>query len=83
MRETWEVAMWDQSERPILLLLNLPLFEGLPNGTILHSINGETAVKGKDDIDLDTRGGFIAWGIQVEHDRDPIGRQHIYGYELA
>jgi hypothetical protein len=47
----------------------------LPNGTVLRSINGETAVKGRDPIDLDTRYGRTAWGLPDR--RDPyIPRWH-------
>jgi hypothetical protein len=38
-------------------------FAALPDGTVLISIQGEEKVKGRDDIDLDTRFGRIAWGV--------------------
>lgn len=38
-------------------------FNDLPDGTELFSINGERKIKGKDEIDQDTRFGFIAWGF--------------------
>lgn len=38
-------------------------FAALPDGTLLISISGEEKVKGRDDIDLDTRFGRIAWGL--------------------
>lgn len=36
----------------------------LPNGIILESITGHFAVKGKDDVDRVTRGGYTAYGIR-------------------
>lgn len=44
-------------------------FEELEDGTALVSITGEVSVKGMDEIDLDTRGGFIAYGFlcKVKH----------------
>jgi hypothetical protein len=35
----------------------------LPDGTVLRSIGGDTAVKGRDSIDDDTRYGRTAWGL--------------------
>ena len=35
----------------------------LPDGIVLTCIDGSTAVKGKDYIDDDTRGGVLAYGI--------------------
>lgn len=38
-------------------------FNQLPDGTVLTSIDGETSIKGIDDIDMDTRFGHIAYGV--------------------
>lgn len=38
-------------------------YKEVPDGTILLSINNQTKVKGKDYIDMDTRGGYIAYGL--------------------
>lgn len=35
----------------------------LPDGTELVCINGQTVVKGIDNIDDDTRGGYLAYGV--------------------
>lgn len=72
--EQTHVAVWDYDEKPILVLITPEFYDTLPDGTILHGIAGTKAVKGKDHIDQDTRGGYIAWGFHVEHSRDPIGR---------
>lgn len=49
-------------ENPLWLLTpaELPM---VPAQTTLHCIDGTIAVKGIDNIDTDTRGGYIAYGI--------------------
>lgn len=47
----------------IIELLTPEQFAALPDGTALISISGQEKVKGRDDIDLDTRFGRIAWGV--------------------
>jgi len=42
--------------------------EALPDGTVLRSISGEVVVKGRDYIDLDTRSGRTAYGLQDRRD---------------
>ena len=37
----------------------------LPKGTVLHSFDGKKVIVGVDKIDLDTRGGFLAYGFLV------------------
>lgn len=61
---------WDEDSD--LWLFTMPEFKQLPDGTVLESINGKKATKGKDPIGHDQRFGFIAWGV-----RDP------YNHELA
>jgi hypothetical protein len=39
-------------------------YKRLPNGTVLTSISGETVTKGVDYIDMDTRAGYLAYGIK-------------------
>lgn len=51
---------WDNNG---LMLIPLYLYDAIPDGTVLKSIMGETAVKGTDEIDLDVRFGCIAYGI--------------------
>jgi len=48
------------------LLIPLWVYHFIPDGTELTSINGEVKIKGKDYIDLDVRGGFISFGIQIQ-----------------
>ena len=49
---------WDEN------LVTIPLwaFNYIADGEVLTSIQGDTKIKGKDEIDLDHRGGCIAWG---------------------
>ena len=49
-----------------LYLIPLWIFDLIPDGTELESISGKKAIKGKDEVDLDTRGGVLAWGIRVK-----------------
>ena len=42
-------------------LLTPEEFEQLPDGTELTCIDGKTSVKGKDPIDMDTRGGLTSF----------------------
>ncbi len=52
---------WDEK----LTLFTPEEFEQLPDGTELYSIMGEgPVVKGKDKIDMDTRFGHIAYGVE-------------------
>lgn len=51
---------WDET----LYLFTPEEFEQLPDGIELTSINDTIKIKGKDEIDLDTRGGHIAWGVK-------------------
>lgn len=53
---------WDERDDK-LWLLTPDEFGMLPDGVTLVCISGETAVKGIDDIDQDTRFGMIAWGL--------------------
>ncbi|MFA6526746.1 MAG: hypothetical protein WCT26_05070 [Candidatus Buchananbacteria bacterium] len=41
-------------------------FEQLPDGTKLTSIVGDQVIKGRDQIDLETRGGYISFGFLEE-----------------
>ena len=51
---------WDET----LELFTPEEYEQLPDGVELTSISGDTKVKGKDDIDMDTRFGHIAYGVK-------------------
>ncbi len=39
-------------------------FDKLPDGMEFKCIDGTTSVKGKDVIDMDTRAGYIAYGVE-------------------
>jgi hypothetical protein len=49
-----------------LALLTPKEFEELPEGTKVYDIFGFPAVKGRDYIDQDTRGGYLAFGTVTE-----------------
>ena len=53
-----------------LMLIPLSKYEEIADGEILTCIDGTHAVKGKDNIDLDTRGGFIAYGFMSKHPKE-------------
>jgi hypothetical protein len=53
------MTRWDET----LWLFTLAEFEQLPDGIELTSIMGNKAIKGKDYIDDDVRGNYIAYGI--------------------
>ena len=54
---------WSGRQSDPLWLLTPDEFTKVPDYTELVCISGQTAVKGRDPIDLDTRGGFIAYGL--------------------
>jgi hypothetical protein len=54
------------SDENDLWLLTEQEYNELPDGTVLECISGEIATKGKDYIDMDTRGGCIAYGLTPE-----------------
>lgn len=64
---------WDDEGENSLMLFTVAEYEMLPDGIELECIDGETAVKGKDYIDMDTRFGHIAFGV-----RDPYHHAEKY-----
>jgi hypothetical protein len=57
-------AWWDDEKT--LWLVTPEEFEQLPDGFVLTCIDGDTAIKGKDKIDDDTRFGHIAYGASKD-----------------
>jgi len=53
--ERWDDKLW---------LFTTEEFNKLPDGIELISITGEKAIKGKDYIDMDSRYGYIAYGVE-------------------
>ena len=53
--QKWNEKLW---------LFTIDEFNKLPDGIELTCIDGEKVIKGVDDIDLDTRGTCIAFGIE-------------------
>lgn len=58
---------WDE-DMPDLLLIPLWIYDLIPSGTELISIDGSKVVKGQDEIDLDVRFGCIAYGLEVQNE---------------
>ena len=48
----------------VIEIIKLKNFSTILDGTILIDIFGESYIKGIDKIDLDTRGGYLAFGIE-------------------
>lgn len=55
---------WSQEGDNSLWLITPDEFDRIPDGTKLECINGQYFEKGKDEIDLDTRFGHIAYGVR-------------------
>lgn len=55
---------WD--DQHTLLLIPVRCLDEIADGTTLTAIDGEEVVKGRDEIDTDTRGGLLAYGLPVE-----------------
>jgi len=55
---------WEDEGENSLFLFTPKEFELLPDGIELESIGGRKSVKGKDYIDQDIRGGYLAYGIR-------------------
>lgn len=66
-----------------LYLCPIAEFDDLPDGIALHSISGLVAVKGRDDIDKDTRGGFLAYGIIPGKTRTDVTAEQVATAECA
>jgi hypothetical protein len=55
---------WDESHT--LWLITPAEYRALPKGMVLQDIFGDRFVKGKDNIDMDTRAGHIAYGFTID-----------------
>lgn len=62
---------WSGEGENSLFLFTPAEFELLPDGIELESVDNKTYIKGKDNIDVDTRGGYLAYGI-----RSPATHKH-------
>lgn len=57
------VTPWTLDDGRVIHLIHEDDYRAIPDGTVLTCISGETVVKGRDVIDMDTRGGMLAYGI--------------------
>lgn len=62
---TWRVERAPEKDL-IIELIHEDDFSKVPDGTELYSIFGRKVVKGVDEIDTDTRGGYLAFGKVLE-----------------
>lgn len=46
------------------LLIPAKLYNQIPDGTELIGIHGDTKIKGRDRVNMETRGGILAYGIR-------------------
>lgn len=51
-----------------LKLLNKDEFDRVEDGVELFCIDGTSSVKGKDEFDDDTRGGYLPYGVKLADD---------------
>jgi hypothetical protein len=68
IRRGWR--MWsdkDLFDGKMLLLCPLDDFDNVPDGTVMYDVFGDSAVKGKDKIAKDHKGGTLAYGILLEN----------------
>ena len=54
---------WKLTDGRVIDLIREDELRRLPKGTRLVCIDGTDAIVGEDEIDLDTRGGYLAFGI--------------------
>ena len=64
-------ARWKLDDGRSLTLLMPKELEALPDGARLVCIDGTEVVKGQDKIDDDTRGGYLAYGVLDNAQRNP------------
>lgn len=67
------MSVWWNEEHG-LLLVTPEEFAALPEGEVLTCIDGSTAIKGRDEIDDDTRAGHLAYGVVGNH---PLRLKHL------
>ncbi|NLD21661.1 MAG: hypothetical protein GX664_04145 [Bacteroidales bacterium] len=65
--ELEELGFKKWEEESELYLIPLWAFDLIPDGTELECIDGDKAIKGKDEIDLGTLFGCIAWGFKPKY----------------
>lgn len=57
---------WTLGLGSVIYLLTPEQFADLPDGTEVISIMNEKKIKGKDYVDDDTRGGYLAFGLPYD-----------------
>lgn len=64
--ELVELGFSTFSEESELMLIPIWAYDLIPNGTKLTGLFGGEYIKGKDEVDMDIRGGCLAFGIIVQ-----------------
>ncbi len=59
--------IWTLKDGRKIQLIHETELKEIKDGTVLTDIFGESHIKGEDEIDLDTRGGYLAYGILKEN----------------
>ena len=67
-KEEFDKRVADEKNTLGLRLIPLYLYPSLPVGITLTSINGEEIVFDGSNINIDTRFGYLAWGIKPKKD---------------
>ena len=71
------VCGWPIDDTRAIDLLTPKQLATLPRGTVVTTLDGDTAVVGRDPIDDDTRAGFTAWGTPC-----PTGDRTVHRHDL-
>lgn len=69
--------LWVTRSGVSIRLLNPRELKDVPNGTILFDIMGGQVEVGRDPIDLDTRNGYLAYGILVNQLPPPPAQEFL------
>jgi len=73
------MSNWKLDDGREIHLITSKEFEVLPDDVELLCIDGKTYVKGKDEIDQDTRGGHLAFGFEIRSSKPkrPVSLEEI------
>lgn len=59
-------GVWNVNHKGYFMLIDGMWYDFIPDGLVLECIDGNIYTSGKDKIDDDTRGGYLAYGFRVE-----------------
>ncbi len=55
---------WELDDGRVMNLLTPEDLKSITDGTELLCIDGSTVIKGEDELDNDTRSGYLAYGLE-------------------